>query len=399
MNRFIPIDSLRGLLLVIMTVNHLPGPHRAYTYDQIGYFTAAEGFVFISGLVAGLHGYKMLLEKGEAAMRQVFYRRAGLLYGSQMVLLALLFFAGWFTQGISHGLPEPEKSLVGAYAFNWNMTLHPLYTHPMAAWGAALTLLYQPPLFDVLPMYCIFLFFTPFFLCCIQKKRAFLLLGGSLLLWLLAQSQAMTNLLKILPGDWGIHEFVFDPVAWQILFLLGVLTGSFWRLRQATWTPSYSWLIGATALIALGLFIRHAPVSEPAKIFLGEWSYRGTLAPLRLLSTAAILFFIGLWALKFPQVFTWPVLARLGRNSLWVFLYQIALVYVFGFWCERLMQVTDGIWLNLLFITLVTSTLWLASAAADQMKSLIRGDSCWLTDRLFTVPPPEEPSSFRLAIK
>ena len=47
MQRLTAIDSLRGLLLVLMTINHMPGPHRVYTFDSIGYFTVAEGILHV----------------------------------------------------------------------------------------------------------------------------------------------------------------------------------------------------------------------------------------------------------------------------------------------------------------------------------------------------------------
>jgi hypothetical protein len=52
------IDALRGLCFVLMTADHLPANvlHRFSNtvYGPFGFFTAASGFVFLSGLVAGV---------------------------------------------------------------------------------------------------------------------------------------------------------------------------------------------------------------------------------------------------------------------------------------------------------------------------------------------------------
>src|SRR5580693_1644014 len=49
------VDFLRGICLLLMTVDHLPLTLvRKFTWQTFGFFSAAEGFVFLSGLVSGL---------------------------------------------------------------------------------------------------------------------------------------------------------------------------------------------------------------------------------------------------------------------------------------------------------------------------------------------------------
>jgi OpgC protein len=61
------IDTLRGLFLVLMTFDHLPyHPLLRLTMQSLGFVSAAEGFVFVSGLVsAGVYG-RILAKQGEA---------------------------------------------------------------------------------------------------------------------------------------------------------------------------------------------------------------------------------------------------------------------------------------------------------------------------------------------
>ena len=44
-------DSLRGLLLVTMAINHIPSDLHPLTDGALGFVSSAEGFVFLSGLV------------------------------------------------------------------------------------------------------------------------------------------------------------------------------------------------------------------------------------------------------------------------------------------------------------------------------------------------------------
>jgi hypothetical protein len=48
------LDTLRGFMLVAIAINHLDTELRVFTDYVFGFVSTAEGFVFLSGLVAGL---------------------------------------------------------------------------------------------------------------------------------------------------------------------------------------------------------------------------------------------------------------------------------------------------------------------------------------------------------
>ena len=49
------LDVFRGLCLVMIFINHVPGNVlEAFTNRNFGFSDAAEGFVFMSGVAAGL---------------------------------------------------------------------------------------------------------------------------------------------------------------------------------------------------------------------------------------------------------------------------------------------------------------------------------------------------------
>src|SRR6478752_1346649 len=54
MKRFTEFDVLRGVLLLMMSVDHSPSSLRRFTDQPLGFFSTAECFVFVSAFLAGL---------------------------------------------------------------------------------------------------------------------------------------------------------------------------------------------------------------------------------------------------------------------------------------------------------------------------------------------------------
>ena len=54
MKRFIEFDILRGILLLMMSVDHSPSSLRRFTDQPLGFFSTAECFVFVSAFLAGM---------------------------------------------------------------------------------------------------------------------------------------------------------------------------------------------------------------------------------------------------------------------------------------------------------------------------------------------------------
>ncbi|MBW8470508.1 MAG: OpgC domain-containing protein, partial [Thiobacillus sp.] len=47
------LDALRGLMLVLMTLTHMPTMYSLPSGQPFGFVSAAEGFVFLSAFMAG----------------------------------------------------------------------------------------------------------------------------------------------------------------------------------------------------------------------------------------------------------------------------------------------------------------------------------------------------------
>ena len=89
--RDLRLDSLRGLFVVFMTINHLPTELRVATDQSFGIFTAAEGFVFLSGLIAGIVYTRKLRTAGTAGLRAAAVGRASTIYTWHVAAFALAF--------------------------------------------------------------------------------------------------------------------------------------------------------------------------------------------------------------------------------------------------------------------------------------------------------------------
>ena len=91
MKRYWEIDALRGLMLVLMTVTHLPTRLTDPLGQPFGFVSAAEGFVLLSAFVSGLVYSRIARTQGVESMRRAFWRRALKVYLSQAATLLFLF--------------------------------------------------------------------------------------------------------------------------------------------------------------------------------------------------------------------------------------------------------------------------------------------------------------------
>src|ERR1700674_1363905 len=101
MKRFIGLDVVRGILLLMMVVNHSPSSLRRFTDQPLGFFTTAECFVFVSAFLAGMLFRKRAEKLGFAAARSSSIHRAARIYRAHLVTLCFAFTLGSFFQPYS----------------------------------------------------------------------------------------------------------------------------------------------------------------------------------------------------------------------------------------------------------------------------------------------------------
>ncbi len=307
------IDVLRGLVLVIMTSDHLPdNPLFSLGWQTFGYVSAAEGFVFLSGLVTGWVYGKVLLRRGKDALRHRAWRRAQDIYLTQLVsLTAVLVLSGY-----------GEHPLVAGFASFWD------------AWWRGAAMLYQPYLFGILPMYTIFLLLTPLVVRQMAEGRSRFVLAVSFALWTAAQFGIGTP-----PHDRHALNQIgyFNILAWQLLFVGGTYLGLHKAERRKLPIPSSRVLcLVSIACATVLLLLRHhlTPLGRMDLVdntaALGAW--RATLHPIRLLDFAVFAYlawYVPRWVDECCENFlTIRFLRYIGRHSLQVFAWTILVTYM-----------------------------------------------------------------------
>jgi hypothetical protein len=301
-----------------MTMDHFPGNpvarfSNAY-YGPFGFFTAALGFVFLSGLIGGLVYERHQLTHGTRSMVRRIVRRIRDVYVTQLAVLAALVAGVLFNVGT-----------LG----QWHLEL--ISESPWKGFAFGSSLLYEPGYLGILPMYCLFLLLTPIVLWQFQAGNRRYVLAASAAVWI------TSGLAMGVPANpRGVDFGAFSPLAYQFLFIVGLAFGT-GQLRIGRLSPVIrKWALGSCVVVALAFFVlRQAyafegPLNTQMDGF-GAWFSARQLGPLRLLSFAAFavtLYWICRkvhWEKVHWAPFRW--LASVGRHSLPVFAWSILVTY------------------------------------------------------------------------
>ncbi len=303
-----------------MTVDHFPGnPFGRFSnpyYGPFGFFTAALGFVFLSGLVAGWVYESRRAVYGVRSMTYLALRRARAIYVTQIILCVMLAAAvALHVRGVER----------------WSLDMF-----ESSAWKglfASASLLYEPEYLGILPMYCLFLVLTPVLIWQLAKGRVRYVLAASILVWVAA------SLLVRLPDDPnGVNLGGFNPLSYQLLFVVGLAISTKSidlesLVRRRSWLVPAAVMAVAVCFVARQLYAVHGPASSVVDRF-GYLSSLTELGPLRVLDFAAfglVLYVVSRridWTTVEFRGFRW--LAFIGRGSLPVFAWSIAVTYAAG---------------------------------------------------------------------
>lgn len=306
------IDVIRGLALLMIFINHIPGNDVSHAMlHVVALNDAADIFVFLAGLSAMLAFAPVFADQGPLFGTLKVLARVWQLYVGHIVLFFVVSgVIAWAVWAFDNPLYIEYVNIL------------PLFDQAATAIGLALTLTYQPFYLDILPLYIVLMACFPLLLLVLRVSPA-LLLVASLLLWAIALRQGWN-----LPNRPGAGGWFFNPFAWQGHFVLGLLAG--YAIRQGASLPRH-WPVRLLALlIVLGGFLLKSPWSDAWGVpgippWPEAWRVEADktfLSPLRTLNMLAILYLIwafvpadARWLERRPA--TWLALA--GRHSLEVF--------------------------------------------------------------------------------
>jgi hypothetical protein len=309
------VDVLRGVALVMIFIDHVPGNLLSLvTLRNFGFADAAELFVLLAGFASMVaYGGSFARDGLATGLRRVLLRCLHLYLFQAILLLMVLLGAGVW---IRHFGMAPENDALFVHS-GLNGLRH------------GLTLQALPASLNILPLYIVLLALFPviYWLISINPAAALAASGG---LWVWVNLRPELNLPNWLDGA----GWYFNPFAWQFLFVIGALGAVILRhhdgnLPTPPWLRRAAWAYLGFALIVTAPWdvwgwsgIRPIPLEMPDKT---------VLAPLRLLNVVAIavLVFGSARLRRLADRPTMRFLLVCGRNSLEVFALGTILAMLF----------------------------------------------------------------------
>ena len=293
-----------------MTVNHLPTELRQLTDQSLGVFSAAEGFVFLSGLMAGWVYTRRLRQRGSEALWSSAMARTRSIYlwhvGSYLAAFALVQLTGGLLGFCSTAAPRL------------------FYEHPLTSLALGFSLLYQPGLLDLLPMYCAFVLLIPPVIRALEAGRRWTVLALSSAVWLAMQwAPPLAG-----PSLYPVNTGTFNLFAWQFLFIAGLAIGHARSSGHAQVARPSPWALAAAASVAaysLGLRYLHWQPLWPDRLY-GILLNKPALGLLRMADFGCVAYLFAILGTRFPSALVARPFAFLGRHSLAVVAAQSAAV-------------------------------------------------------------------------
>jgi hypothetical protein len=305
------IDFWRGVALITIFINHVPGIYYArFTHANYSLSDSADLFVFLAGwslrYVVGSPQSKTPRATGYLVLR--LGGRAVELYAAQ-ILITMIAIAM---------LAASATILDNPLLLEWHNAAAVFYDPILTHIGLA-ALTHQLGYFDILPLYVVLMAMAPIF-AIVDRYATHWLLPLSIALYL------VTLIVPIPMPTWPVEgQWFFNPLAWQLVFVLGFVlaredgAGGFVRRHIVP----IRWLsIPIVAASAYIVWFRVWPdptlMPQPRLLFIADKTY---VTPMRLIQFLAL---IALFSATYPYIKRWASAlvefgSLLGRNSLIVF--------------------------------------------------------------------------------
>jgi hypothetical protein len=375
--RDLRIDVLRGLAICFVVVNHIdiPSAYHVVSQEALAPITGAEMFVALSGVVLAM-AYRRRAELGVRKETMVpLWRRARKLYLTA-VAVAVLAWLTQFIPGVDARVlttwaeTDADGKLVrwdlyggAAYGLPWPIPGHLL--------GDLLFLRVGPSQFNVIGLYVVLLAAAPLVLALLKRDRWKLVLAASVAVYGVYRLSPQ----HVLPSTF---ESPFPLMAWQLLFVLGMLAGwyraALLRFAGTVWGRV---CLAACVVLFLGAFFLTS--NNPWKPFVaGSPAFTLSVIPEETFGTLYISMFertdldpgrvlvvvVTLVTLYAALTAFWrplsrtlvPVLAPLGQATLYVFVLQVFAVLLVA--NIQVPSTTPVIWGTVLH-TAVLAAMWL----------------------------------------
>lgn len=287
------VDFFRGVALLLIFIDHIPGnPLAWFTLHNFGFADAAEIFVALAGYAAFLAYARTIDDHGASVGVLRIAGRIRALYVAHLIVLCVCV-------GL---LAIVARTFQNPLYFE-HVNLTPFNHDTTGAIWRALALIYQPGYLNILPLYVVLLLWFPVLLL-LMRRSVWLALAASFGIWMAA------NLLRLnlpsYPTDYG---WVFNPLAWQLLFSLGAVSATLNGERRLTIRRDWwFWVAFGFVLFAL---LAAAP-----------WAGIPGLSETRLLPTAFRASidkqYLSLWRVTHIAALAYLAFALIPRRASWL---------------------------------------------------------------------------------
>jgi hypothetical protein len=353
--RELRLDLFRGLALWLIFIDHVsPDVLTWFTIRSYGFSDAAEIFIFISGYTAAFVYGRAMLESGFLIATARILRRVWQIYAMHVLLFAIV------VAEVSYIAVTLEKPF-----YAQEMEITEFLKQPGPAMAQALLLRYRPLNMDVLPLYCVLMFFLPVILQLI-KWRANLTLAFSVALYALSWRYDL-HLTAYPDGFWS-----FNPFAWQLLFVFGAwcALGGAKRMSRVLSSQAALWAAFGYLLAAFGVTLTwyFPQLAYLIPHWLEQWMYpidKTDLDVLRFahflaLAVIAVRFIPAGWP-GLDSRWLWPMILC-GQRSLEIFALGVALAFT-GYFVLRELDASLAlhVLVGLCGILMMSAVAWLLS--------------------------------------
>src|SRR5579872_6670743 len=353
--RELRLDLFRGLALWLIFIDHLPQNLLTWlTIRNYGFSDATEIFIFISGYTASFVYGRAMRDVGFVVATARILRRVWQIYVAHVFLFTI------FLAEISYVATSFENPL-----YSEEMGIMDFLKQPDVTIVQALLLRFRPVNMDVLPLYIVLMLALPLILV-LMRWRADLTLALSVLLY------AATWEYDLYFSSYPNGVWMFNPLAWQLLFVFGAwcALGGARRMHRilssnVTLWVSVAYLIAAF-FVTLTWYVPQLGHVLPRQ--LEQWMYPIDKTDLDVLRFAHFLALAAITVRFLPR--EWPGLKSpwlkplilCGQHSLEIFCLGVFLAFAGHF---VLAEVSGGAAMHLLVslcgIVIMSSVAWLIS--------------------------------------
>jgi hypothetical protein len=340
--RDLRLDLFRGLALWLIYLDHIPSNMVSWvTIRNYGFSDATEIFVFISGYTAAFVYGREMTNRGFIVSSARILKRSWQVYVAHIFLFVIYMAEiGYVSASFDNPLYSEEMGILN------------FLQQPDVTMIQAMLLKFKPANMDVLPLYIVLLAGFPPMLW-LLLRNATVALAASVTLYALAWRFDL-NFPAYPNGTW-----VFNPMAWQLLFVFGAwcALGGAERIGPLARSKPVLWLaivyLAFSFLITMTWYFPRLAIYVPK--WFSEWMYPIDKTNLDVLRFAHFLALAILTLRYVPRdwsALTSPMMRPAilcGQHSLEIFCLGVFLSFVGHF---AMVEISDGIAMQVLISVL-----------------------------------------------